>query len=243
MELLNQRHEGLEQKEEHINLATNMVATAVKSNIRANDFQTVGTLGKTKMTKKFNVSKTASVQKGSKKTYIPNKSYKNNNNQVRTPSKLKINIGGEDIKRITTKRQTPIERGIAFSAYLSHNIAHLAPGHTLKCDQIIINDGNAYSQYTGVFTVPQTGVYLLTFTLDAFYNNRYEGLKLVVNNRNIVDAIAEGNDNKHAMAGNTVMIGLSQGEKVWLEAYYSTDGEIISSTSSKLTTFSGVLLY
>ena len=95
--------------------------------------------------------------------YIPNKSYKNNINKARTPSKLKINIGGGDVKRITTKRQTPIERGIAFSAYLSHNIAHLAPGHTLKCDQIIINDGNAYSQYTGVFTVPQTGVYLLTF--------------------------------------------------------------------------------
>ena len=91
-------------------------------------------------------------------------------------------------RTIMTKRQ--ITGGIAFSAYLSHNIPHLAKGHTVKCDQIVINDGNAYSQLTGVFTVPTTGVYLLTFTFDVVDHNRYEGIKLVVDNRNIVDGIA-----------------------------------------------------
>ena len=91
--------------------------------------------------------------------------------------------------------------------------------------------------------MPTTGVYLLTFTIDVVDHNRYEGIKLVVDNRNIVDGIAEGNGSKHAMGGNTAIIQLTQGNKVWLESYYSVDGELVSSTTSKLTTFSGVLLY
>ena len=132
---------------------------------------------------------------------------------------------------------------IAFSAYLSHVIPHLSHGHTIKFDQIILNDGNAYNQYSGVFTVPRSGVYLLTFTFDVYDNWQSTGLKLVVNNRNIVDGIAESNGNKHSMAGNTVIIRLARGEVVRLEAYYSPDGEIVSTSTSKLATFSGVLLY
>ena len=141
------------------------------------------------------------------------------------------------------KRQTPSPTHVAFSAYLSHNIAHLALGHTIKCDQIIINDANAYSHYTGVFTVPRSGVYLLTYTFDVNHDHRYEGVKLMVNNRFIVGAIAEENDNKQAMGGNTAIVRMTMGEKVWLESYYARDGELISDNNLKLTTFSGVLLY
>ena len=169
-----------------------------------------------------------------------------NDNEILSEEEEKQLIRPKTIDNSTTrsrmtKRQ--VSGGIAFSAYLSHNIPHLAVGHTIKCDQIIINDGNAYSKFTGAFTVPETGVYLITFTFDVYDHARYEGIQLVVNNRNIVDAIAEGNGNKHAMGGNTVILQLTQGEKVWLESYYSSDGEIVSSTTSKLTTFSGVLLY
>ena len=140
-------------------------------------------------------------------------------------------------------RQTMSEGGIAFSAYLGHRIDHLAPGHTVKCDQVLLNDGDAYNSLTGVFTVPQTGVYLLTFNIDVYDHRRYEGVQLIVNSRKIVDAIAEGNDNKYAMSGNTAIIQLTQGESVWLESFYSGDGELISSSTYRLTTFSGVFLY
>ena len=169
-----------------------------------------------------------------------------NDNEILSEEEEKQLIRPKTIDNSTTKsRMTKrqVVGGIAFSAYLSHNIPHLAVGHTIKCDQIIINDGNAYSKFTGAFTVPETGVYLITFTFDVYDHARYEGIQLVVNNRNIVDAIAEGNNDKHAMGGNTVILQLTQGEKVWLESYYSSDGEIVSSTTSKLTTFSGVLLY
>ena len=140
-------------------------------------------------------------------------------------------------------RQTSSEGGIAFSAYLGHQIDHLAPGHTVKCDQVILNDGGAYNSFTGVFTVPQTGVYLLTFNINVYHDGRYEGVHLIVNNRKIVDAVAEGNDNKDAMSGNTALIRLTQGESVWLETFFSADGELVSKSDLRLTTFSGILLY
>ena len=158
-----------------------------------------------------------------------------------------VSYKDRSLPKMRLARDGLTERGIsgeiAFSAYLSHVIPHLSHGHTIKFDQIILNDGNAYNQYSGVFTVPRSGVYLLTFTFDVYDNWQSTGLKLVVNNRNIVDGIAESNGNKHSMAGNTVIIRLARGEVVRIEAYYSADGEIVSISTSKLATFSGVLLY
>ena len=162
------------------------------------------------------------------------------NKQPGKINNLKSSLSTRKMTRLT-KRQVSGE--IAFSAYLSYIIPHLAPGHTIKYDQIIINDGNAYNHYTGIFTVPTTGVYLLTFHFDV-QDNRKEGIKLVVNNRNIVDAVASGlSGYGNNMGGKTAIIKLIQGEKVWLESYDSADGEILSTTSYKLTTFAGVLLY
>ena len=53
------------------------------------------------------------------------------------------------------KRQ--ISGGVAFSAYLSHNIDNMNVGYKYPCDQVLLNDGNAYSPYSGLLTAPRTG--------------------------------------------------------------------------------------
>ena len=134
--------------------------------------------------------------------------------------------------------------GIAFSAYLSHHVNNMGIGHTIKCDQAIINDGNAYSPYTGTFTVPETAVYFLTFHINAFTNPDETVVKLVVNNRNIVDAVSHVTGLGHnVMAGNSAIILLNSGEKVWLEIYAFNNVELRSSSTYKLVTFSGFMLY
>ena len=134
--------------------------------------------------------------------------------------------------------------GVAFSAYLSHVVNHMGIGHTIKCDQILINDGNAYSPYTGTFTVPETAVYFLTFHIDALTKDDETIVKLVVNNRNIVDADAQVRGiTHHAMAGNAAIIRLNSGEKVWLEIYTYDNVELISSSTHRFVTFSGYMLY
>ena len=134
------------------------------------------------------------------------------------------------------------ERGIAFSAYASHFQPHLTAGHVLKCDQTIINDGGGFHGHTGIFTVPESGVYLLSFTFATDANGKWLWIKLVVDDRLIVRAATDAQYSTHVeMGGNTAILSLVQGESVWLEVEKSNDVQIwpVSYTS----TFSGVLLY
>ena len=143
-----------------------------------------------------------------------------------------------------TKQVRQIGRGIAFSAYLTQELGSLNSGYTIKCDQVLLNDGNAYSPYTGAFTVPETGVYLLTMSINAFHNGHKNHVKLVSNNRNIVDAIVWVVDSDHhVMGGNTAIVRLNSGEKIWLEIYSNGGSELYSKGDYRWVTFSGVLLY
>ena len=134
--------------------------------------------------------------------------------------------------------------GVAFTAYLSHRIENMGIGHTIKCDQVLLNDGNAYSAYSGTFTVPQSGVYLLTFSIAAYSLHAQTNVKLVSNNRNIVDAIVWVKDSSHhVMGGNTAIVRLNSAEKVWLEIYSKGGVQLYSLPDYRWVTFSGVLLY
>ena len=145
-------------------------------------------------------------------------------------------------KGLLAKRDIVAE-GVAFSAYLDHTIKHIGPGHTIKCNQVLLNDGNHYNYFTGILTVPQTGVYLLTFSFGVQNTNHWTEVRLVVNNREIVDAVGQvlGTFQRSSSA-NTAMIRLNQGESVWLESI-ANDSEVVSTQGYRWTTFSGVLLY
>ena len=145
-------------------------------------------------------------------------------------------------KGLQAKRDIVAE-GVAFSAYLDHNIQHMGTGHTIKCNKVLLNDGNHYNAFTGTFTVPQTGVYLLTFNFDIWTSYGSTRVRLVVNNREIVDATGTVKaSSKDLMSGNTAIIKLNQGESVWLENELN-NGEVVSGSHYRWTTFSGVLLY
>ena len=145
-------------------------------------------------------------------------------------------------KGMLSKRDTPAE-GVAFSAYLDHRILHMGGGNTIKCNQVLLNDGNHYNAFTGIFTVPQTGIYLLTFSFGVQTINDYTKVRLVVNNKDIVDAVGQlRGSSEYSMAGNTAIIKLTQGESVWLENL-NNDSEVVSGSGFRWTTFSGVLLY
>ena len=132
--------------------------------------------------------------------------------------------------------------GIAFSAYVGKIMPHLIAGHVIKCDQVIFNDGNNYNPLTGIFTVSEPGVYLLTFTIATDHLAHWIWVKLVVDNREIVKAATDPQyDNHLEMGTNNAILRLNQGESVWLEVAKSNDSLLWAVTHS--TTFSGVLLY
>ena len=129
---------------------------------------------------------------------------------------------------------------VAFSTYLTKDLTHLNIGRVIKMDQIFINDGNAYNHITGIFTVPTSGVYLLTYSI--YDSNAHDLLevKMVVDNKNMgtLKALTYATS-----ASKTIITRLTAGEAVWLEIAYHSDASIRGSSINKFTTFSGVLLY
>ena len=145
-------------------------------------------------------------------------------------------------KRALQKRNFTTE-GVAFSAYLDHNIYHMRKGHHIICNQVLLNDANHYNSYTGIFTVPETGVYLLTFNFGVQQINDVTEVRLVVNKREIVDDGAQAIGTlQRSTSGNTAIIKLNQGESVWIETLRQ-DSEVVSGHGYRWTTFSGILLY
>ena len=139
------------------------------------------------------------------------------------------------------KQRTLSSEHTAFSAYLGNTTQHFMTGHVVKCDQVLLNDRQAYNSYTGIFTVPDTGVYLLTFTIATYLLDRYVIVQIKVNNRMISEAGIDVKYTRHSvMGGNTAIVRLNQGESVWLEVSDSSNGLLFG---RGVTTFSGVLLY
>ena len=158
-----------------------------------------------------------------------------------TFSKDKVNIN--EVK-LNNQRRGVADEGVAFSAYLDHILGHVSAGHTIKCNRILTNRGHAYNEHTGQFTVPITGIYLLTFHFANKLSTGYTQVRLVVDDRSVVDAGADSIQFDHwSMGGNTVIVSLTAGELVWLEIVGNTGGEVESSDPERFTTFSGVLLF
>ena len=139
------------------------------------------------------------------------------------------------------KQRTLSSEHTAFLAYLGSTTQHFMTGHVVKCDQVLLNDRQAYNSFTGIFTVQDTGVYLLTFTIASNLLNHLMTVQIKVNNKMISEAGIDVKYTVHSvMGGNTAIVRLNQGESVWLEVSDSSNGLLFG---RGVTTFSGVLLY
>ena len=110
---------------------------------------------------------------------------------------------------------------VAFTAYLDHDLDHLTPGYVVKCNQVLLNIGNHYNKHTGVFTVPSTGVYLLTFFINGKGTSHITFVEMVVDNREIVAAVSTRAP-WDVTGGNSAIVQLNAGQAVWLEIFGTT---------------------
>lgn len=138
-------------------------------------------------------------------------------------------------------RQISQKGPVAFSAYLDHNVEHAGEGQTIKFNQILINDGNGYNRYTGVFTAPESGVYFFTFTI---HNQQHQtNARLVKDSQNIVGSVVDTKETtENNMSTNSAVITVEAGQAVWVEQLTS-NAELISVSNYRQVTFSGFLLY
>ncbi|XP_045209459.2 complement C1q tumor necrosis factor-related protein 7-like [Mercenaria mercenaria] len=147
------------------------------------------------------------------------------------------------VQEITLVAKTSVDPALSFSAVLDDALYNIVIGQTILFNKVFLNDGSAYNENTGVFTVPVDGVYLFSYFV-AEINNDQIVLRLVVNGQNKVDAVAEGLQDRHNdQGGNVVILKLTAGDRVLIEAYDTSNVHIDGGASYWYTSFSGALLY
>ena len=136
---------------------------------------------------------------------------------------------------------------VAFSGYLTSpkpSIYHTSNDTILRCDGIIVKDGDSYDPGTGTFTTPVRGTYLFTLHYSAY--PAIALLNLMVNDNKLMGAIATSSGEKdyHMMGQNTAVVRLQEGDTVWIQAdSYEYSAFYADETCCRYTTLSGALIY
>ena len=133
---------------------------------------------------------------------------------------------------------------VAFSAYLGETTPELPEGSTIVFDKVIYQIGGGYDPKDGVFTCPETGVYLFNVVVD-IANKKPKRLKASLYIDGQWKALVysethqESETNDMDQASNMVILSLYKGQRVWIETY----GCGAVKVDRNFSTFSGALLY
>ncbi|XP_053393543.1 heavy metal-binding protein HIP-like [Mercenaria mercenaria] len=131
---------------------------------------------------------------------------------------------------------------IVFSSYLDHNVQNLGIDHPIVYNRIIINEGSAYNEHSGMFTCPVDGIYGFYFSVSTQDVHQIVA-KLVVDSVNEVDGVSDTmHDNHEAQGGNFVFVSLTKGQQVWVANYRWTYHSMQETDIYRFSTFSGFLL-
>lgn len=139
---------------------------------------------------------------------------------------------------------------VAFSAALAAR--HGEPG-TVPFDLVLLNDGDAYDPYSGIFTVPVSGRYFVSAVLTG---HRHEKIEAVLSRSNQAIArsdsggyqpeglenkpVAESQPSSGSLGVFNLLLPLAAGETLCVDL---VTGQLAHSADEPLTVFSAVLLY
>lgn len=130
---------------------------------------------------------------------------------------------------------------VAFHAYLSTSTqSGLRQHHTLVFDSVRVNKGNGYNKGDGIFVVPQTGVYVFTWSVTVQVN-AWASVEIVVNGEVIGSAFADGNGAWDQGSG-IVLEEVNTGDHVFLRMQENGINAVNSNARGR-TTFSGWKLF
>lgn len=124
---------------------------------------------------------------------------------------------------------------VAFSVGLSRTM-HIANAETVTFDKVFSNLASAYSEHTGIFKCPQSGMYV--FHLHAYDMNTDKAMWLELKKNNELLVSISGYDS-HATAGNTVLVHLNRGDTVYVKARQGQEFSLFGRNDEIYATFTG----
>ena len=135
---------------------------------------------------------------------------------------------------------------VAFSVRLSKTTPKLPAGSTIKFDEVVYQTGGGYSPEDGVFTCPESGVYLFNFAIKVLSASATQPktlvASLVVDSSVIFSVVSESyHQYQDVQASNMVILSLDKGQKVWVRT--STARIEQSKAYKQFSTLGGALLY
>ncbi|KAH3701836.1 uncharacterized protein LOC127860950 isoform X2 [Dreissena polymorpha] len=123
---------------------------------------------------------------------------------------------------------------VVFTALKVAGVAHIGENQRITFEKVILNVGNAYSAYSGIFIAPTCGVYMFSVTLAVGTNSFYAAL---VSTKGAIAWIYT--NQAYSTASNTVFVNLAANDHVWVQNMKYNNrvvyGELISS-------FTGILV-
>ncbi|XP_033728536.1 uncharacterized protein LOC117317737 [Pecten maximus] len=133
----------------------------------------------------------------------------------------------------------PVSRQpVAFHAYLSSTIT-LQKGSTVIFNREMLDQGGGYSPYDGIYEVPVSGTYVITWTMFCYGRSAFQN-QLVVNGNTRGSTWTDSDEiNDNHQATGTVIIYLQQGDRLFLRMGQTYHGKIFGDYSFAYPTFSG----
>lgn len=115
---------------------------------------------------------------------------------------------------------------------------------SLPFENILLNDGNAFSNITNRFTAPQAGLYTFTAQLCSHTSSSFDFSIYSYTLKKQYGASRNGETSDHDCRSMTTLAQLIKGEEVYVRVECPGKGEIEGHIDNKFwTMFSGTLLY
>lgn len=113
---------------------------------------------------------------------------------------------------------------VAFSAYLSGSISHVASYEAFVYEHVTLNEGSAYNAHVGIFQAPVAGIYHFVATAQSQSSDNL-GFELVRDGS--VLCRARGSQSTGTCA---TTVHLNTNSDVWVR-HYSTQGSFVSGSA------------
>ncbi|XP_061177073.1 uveal autoantigen with coiled-coil domains and ankyrin repeats-like [Saccostrea echinata] len=136
----------------------------------------------------------------------------------------------------------PTINSIAFYSYMSQKTPTISVQYSLRFDVVKTNVGNGYHSATGVFIVPETGIYVFTWTIRVLGDN-YHSTQLMVNTDvlGVIHVNAGGGGNLGGTG--TVVAHVNAGDDIFVRTHASFNKGVIYSDGGGRSSFAGWKLF